>query len=265
LRKNRNNYKNYKGKKEAELALGVKSQTVKNKSRAENKEIEEEPLIIEDKNIIPEVVEEEKNIPLPVEPEIKYKVERFYFKVKENKERGWDHGVFVPLMVALEKANIPLVQISLLSSLDPLQHLQLGQILYDLRNNDDCMVIGSGMTFHNFDVFFGDDDNSINKSKQFHSWLHDIFNNNKYNIYEKIQNIIEWKKVSPFGKYCHPREEHLIPLFVCFGSCIPSNIQLDSQNKKDDDNDNDNNKILIKTESISDEAMKAYISNFCFL
>lgn len=28
--------------------------------------------------------------------------------------------------------------------------------------------------------------------------------------------LINWKK-APFARYCHPREEHLIPLYFCAG------------------------------------------------
>lgn len=33
--------------------------------------------------------------------------------------RGWDHGVCVPMMLAFPGANVPIVQLSLLSSYDP--------------------------------------------------------------------------------------------------------------------------------------------------
>ncbi len=33
---------------------------------------------------------------------------------------------------------------------------------------------------------------------------------------EREQRLIEWEK-APFARYCHPREEHLLPLHVCSG------------------------------------------------
>ena len=37
----------------------------------------------------------------------------------EEDTRGWDHGVFVPLALAFPTAELPLVEISVLGSLDP--------------------------------------------------------------------------------------------------------------------------------------------------
>lgn len=46
-----------------------------------------------------------------------------------NDERGFDHGVFVPLTLMFPEADVPVVAVSLHSSLDPGTHLALGQAL----------------------------------------------------------------------------------------------------------------------------------------
>ena len=44
-------------------------------------------------------------------------------------ERGFDHGVFVPLKLIFPEADIPCFQISLIKGLDPAQHIALGRAL----------------------------------------------------------------------------------------------------------------------------------------
>ncbi|WP_230425689.1 DODA-type extradiol aromatic ring-opening family dioxygenase [Spartinivicinus ruber] len=71
-----------------------------------------------------------------------------------NEDRGFDHGLFIPLKIMYPDANIPCVQVSLLNTLNPEQHIQVGKALSELRK-EKVMVIGSGFSFHNLKAFFG--------------------------------------------------------------------------------------------------------------
>lgn len=67
-------------------------------------------------------------------------------------QRGWDHGVFVPLKLMYPEADIPVIQCALVGSLDAEQHLRLGEALR-AAVADDMLVIGSGFSFHNLRAF----------------------------------------------------------------------------------------------------------------
>ena len=47
---------------------------------------------------------------------------------QEDPERGFDHGMFIPMMLMFPAADIPVIQLSLNSNLDPQTHIEIGQI-----------------------------------------------------------------------------------------------------------------------------------------
>ena len=136
--------------------------------------------------------------------------------VELEQNRGLDHGVYVPLKLIYPKAHIPCIQLSLINGLDPAEHIALGKALADLRNKN-VLIIGSGMSFHNLSVFFRPEKDSYQKSSTFDQWLTDTCTNDSISALEKEQRLISWSK-APCAQYCHPREEHLLPLHVCFGA-----------------------------------------------
>jgi aromatic ring-opening dioxygenase catalytic subunit (LigB family) len=60
-----------------------------------------------------------------------------------SSDRGWDHGVFVPMMLAFPAADIPIVALSLVSGYDPAMHWQIGRALRPLRD-EGVAIVGSG-------------------------------------------------------------------------------------------------------------------------
>jgi aromatic ring-opening dioxygenase catalytic subunit (LigB family) len=62
------------------------------------------------------------------------KFSNFSVKLKTNTKRGYDHGVFIPLMIMYPEIKVPVVQISILESLDPEDHFKMGVALRTLKN-----------------------------------------------------------------------------------------------------------------------------------
>ncbi|AMJ94386.1 dioxygenase [Alteromonas stellipolaris] len=121
--------------------------------------------------------------------------------------RGYDHGTFVPLMLMYANADIPVVQVSLLQSFDPAQHIALGQALAPLREQG-VLIIGSGMSFHY-------SQGSEEDNQQFDDWLcHTLVNSTSQEV---TQQLINWE-AAPAARNNHRREEHLLPLHVCWGA-----------------------------------------------
>jgi len=136
---------------------------------------------------------------------------------KLDDERGFDHGLFVPLKLMYPEANIPCVQLSLVNNLQPEIHIQIGKALADLKNQD-VLILGSGFLFHNLKAFFSPvtaETQAMNLA--FEHWLIDTCTNDQYSEAEREQRLIQWAS-APAARYCHPREEHLLPLHVCYGA-----------------------------------------------
>lgn len=129
--------------------------------------------------------------------------------------RGYDHGVFVPLLLMFPDADIPVVQISLLKSLDPKAHLAVGRALAPLRDKG-VLIVGSGMSYHNMHDFRRDTHSLDRSAVLFDSWLTDAAQDTPAMRDDKLGN---WSQ-APGARQSHPREEHLLPMMVAAGAAM---------------------------------------------
>lgn len=128
-------------------------------------------------------------------------------------QRGFDHGLFIPLKLMYPQADIPCLQVSLLHNLNPAAHIALGHALRSLRS-ENILVIGSGFSFHNMRAFSWQGPYPPDPANDaFQDWLIETCTG-PLSQTEREQRLIEWQK-APSARYCHPREEHLLPLHVC--------------------------------------------------
>jgi aromatic ring-opening dioxygenase catalytic subunit (LigB family) len=143
-------------------------------------------------------------------------LEQHGIKARLDTARDLDHGSFVPLMLMYPRADIPVVQLSLLKSLDPAAHIAVGRALASLREQG-VLILGSGMSFHNMQAFFSGNATTPSRSEQFDNWLTETLSDPDLSASERSARLIDWKN-APEALFCHPREEHLLPLHVCFGA-----------------------------------------------
>ena len=153
--------------------------------------------------------------PAPGSPELAERVRgllsRAGIESRANAQRGFDHGVFVPLKVVFPEARIPTVQLSLQAGLDPAIHQRMGQALEPLRD-EGVLIIGSGMSFHNLRTYMtprGHED-----SLRFGAWLAKAV---AADPEERTRLLSDWQS-APSARGAHPREEHLLPLMVAAGA-----------------------------------------------
>ncbi|HZH06951.1 MAG TPA: class III extradiol ring-cleavage dioxygenase [Lautropia sp.] len=130
---------------------------------------------------------------------------------QEDDARGFDHGVFVPLLLVDPEAAIPVLQVSLQRSLDPALHLAAGRALATLRE-EGVLIVGSGMSFHNMRGFGGGFEAA---SERFDEWLSQVVTDP--DPQRRDTALTHWQQ-APDARTCHPREEHLMPLMVVAGA-----------------------------------------------
>ncbi|WP_338332725.1 class III extradiol ring-cleavage dioxygenase [Acetobacter sp. LMG 32666] len=131
----------------------------------------------------------------------------------EDSGRGFDHGVFIPFMLAFAQADIPIVELSLLKTLDPAEHLALGAALAPLRASN-VLIVGTGLSYHNLTHFMNGSPVTNQPAADFDAWL---TRTACAPPPQRNQQLTHWAQ-APGARLCHPREEHLLPLMVAAGA-----------------------------------------------
>lgn len=138
----------------------------------------------------------------------------------EGVSRGLDHGVFAPFLVAFDPSknplNVPVVQVSLYDSDDPLQHQALGRALAPLRD-EGVVVICSGMAVHNLRdlrIAMGRP-GSMPYAVSFDEALKEAVEQGDADAREKA--MVALLKRSD-ARRAHPTFEHLLPIYVAAGA-----------------------------------------------
>lgn len=169
----------------------------------------------------------EVTYPAPGDPELATQISELIVAHGQssttNASRGFDHGTFVPLKLMYPAANIPVVQLSLVNTLSAQTHIELGKAIGHLSEQE-ILIIGSGFSFHNMSAFMSNDPAVAQKSQQFDDWLNHVLVSDELNLQQRENALAHWLQ-APEARYCHPREEHLLPLHVCFGAAMTANLR----------------------------------------
>ena len=134
-------------------------------------------------------------------------------QARVDPQRGYDHGVFIPLKLMFPKAEVPVVQLSLRRDMDPAAHIEAGRALAALRD-EGVLIVGSGMSFHNLRGY--GDPRYTPVSAQFDAWLTAAVESGPQ---QREAMLRDWAS-APHARDSHPPggEEHLLPLLVAAGA-----------------------------------------------
>ncbi|MBW8636432.1 dioxygenase [Hoeflea sp. WL0058] len=133
------------------------------------------------------------------------------------RDRGFDHGVWTPLLLMYPAADIPVVQVSVDPHAGPDHHYCLGLALSPLRTRN-ILVIGSGSFTHNLRKAFAAMRTGERFCEpkdwvmQFILWMEEKL------AAQDIDALLDYRRQAPFSVKNHPTEEHLMPLYAAIGA-----------------------------------------------
>lgn len=125
--------------------------------------------------------------------------------------RGYDHGVWVPLMLAFPAADLPVVQLSLPRGAGALACYRLGQALAPLRA-EDILVIGSGSLVHNLGRVGREGSPVPGWAQAFDDWFVDAA------LAGETGTLLAFPAAPAEARIAHPTPEHLMPAYVALGA-----------------------------------------------
>jgi len=118
------------------------------------------------------------------------------------------------------KADIPIIQVSVLSSEDPAQHFAMGKALNKLRDSN-IAIIGSGFaSLHNLSLMFSGRVGEKSFQQRNAEWSQHVTSATvEPNSTEREKRFEGWRQW-PGGNEMHPPRggEHFMPLIVCAGA-----------------------------------------------
>jgi 4,5-DOPA dioxygenase extradiol len=155
--------------------------------------------------------------PAPGEPalaaEIAQILESNGITVRRDARRGLDHGAWVPLVLMYPAADVPVVQLSIDTSLGTGYHHRLGELLSPLRERG-VLIIGSGSATHNLGSYFrgAPGDPSPPWVTDFDEWLAERIGAGD------VEALLDYRRRAPHARENHPTEEHYVPLLCALGA-----------------------------------------------
>jgi len=156
--------------------------------------------------------------PAPGDPELAQELidqlKHAGFPAKPLKNRGLDHGAWVPLRQLFPRADIPVLQLSLQTDETPEYHLALGQAMAPLRDQG-ILIIGSGGATHDLSGMAGNriDMPPAHYAAAFDDWLADTI------AQGDTAQLADYQRQAPHAERNHPYPaEHFLPLLVAAGA-----------------------------------------------
>ncbi|POM79197.1 Hypothetical protein PHPALM_3191 [Phytophthora palmivora] len=131
--------------------------------------------------------------------------------------RGYDHGVFVPMKLIRPQADIPIVTMSINSRLSNSAHFELGKAIAPFRD-EDTLILCSGQSTHNLRGIHSRSLSLVEGTRAFQYWLdNSLASDSKLNVEERKMLITNWRD-APGARFAHPSPDHFMTFVVAAGA-----------------------------------------------
>jgi 4,5-DOPA dioxygenase extradiol len=128
-------------------------------------------------------------------------------------ERGLDHGAWMPLSLMYPDADVPVVPMSIQSTLGPAHHFSVGRVLAPLVGQG-VLIVASGNLTHNLRHFGQYWQQPVGPAYvgEFSDWM-----------WRRLEAgdtdaVLAYRDSAPGAREAHPSDDHLLPLYVALGA-----------------------------------------------
>lgn len=127
--------------------------------------------------------------------------------------RGFDHGAWVPLLKMYPDADVPIVQLSVQTGMNPRHHFEVGRALAPLAGQG-VLIVGSGHLTHNLRDWMMSRGQGPHApyAVKFQQWVY------AHLRAHDVDALTHYRQEAPDAMRAHPTEEHFLPLFVALGA-----------------------------------------------
>jgi 4,5-DOPA dioxygenase extradiol len=147
----------------------------------------------------------------PGAPDLAYELHGL-LPVERVPDRGWDDGVWAPLVHLFPEADVPVLQLSLVLGATPRSLFAIGRKIGVLAARG-VLLVGSGGITHSLAELDPRPDAPVaDWAREFDAWVANVLAD------AEADALLQWRKQGPNAQKAHPTSAHLDPLFVIAGA-----------------------------------------------
>ncbi len=130
-----------------------------------------------------------------------------------EQERGWDHGLWVPLRILLPEANVPIVEIAQPYPTTPEELMRIGRALEPLRGRGVAIICSGGIVHNLHAIHMSNKAAPVDKwAKGFDDWFANLL------AARDFATLARYQAIAPHANLAVPTPEHFEPVFITLGA-----------------------------------------------